>query len=144
MEGRQGLEDFRRGLRGCGRIQLSLGEMVQARLYQMETGGLPPWLHYLRASVGDGLVVLVILVAGAGILGGLDWFRRPGAAGYAWMLVSGLVIAIAIEWTSVHILKRWSQTGDASPARPGDWAPSRRSDAGSATRDFRHCCPAYA
>lgn len=64
------------------------------------------------------MLVLLILVAGAGILGGLDWFRRPGAAGYAWMLVSGLVIAIAVEWTSVHILKRWSYK-PAMPLLPG-------------------------
>lgn len=83
-------------------------ELLQAPLYRMDTGSLPPWLHCLRASLGDGPLVLLILVAGAPILGGLDWFRHPGKKGYAWMLISGLCIAIAVEWFAVHVLQRWS------------------------------------
>lgn len=93
-------------------------EMLQAPLYRMDTGRRPAWLHCFRASLGDGLLVLLILVAGAGILGGLDWFRRPGGRGYAWMLISGLCIAVAIEWTAVHMLERWSYR-PAMPVLPG-------------------------
>jgi hypothetical protein len=93
-------------------------EMLQARLYQMKAGGVPAWLHCLRASLGDALLVLLILVLGAWILGRVDWFRRPGWRGYTWMLLSGAILAVAVEWTSVHALKRWSYK-PAMPLLPG-------------------------
>jgi hypothetical protein len=93
-------------------------EMLQAPLYRMETGGWPLWLHCLRASLGDGLLVLLIFVLGVWILRRQDWFRRPGGPGYAWMLVSGAIFAAALEWTAVHLLKRWSYE-PAMPMLPG-------------------------
>lgn len=89
-------------------------EMLQASLYRMDTGSLPTWLHCFRASLGDGVLLLVILILGAWILGRLDWFHRPGLPGYAWMLTSGLCMAVAVEWTAVHVLNRWSY----KPAMP--------------------------
>ena len=89
-------------------------EMLQTPLYRVEDGGLPSWIHCLRASVGDGLVVLAALVLGALVFRRLDWFRRPGRGGYIWMLTSSLCIAVALEWASVHVLHRWSY----SPAMP--------------------------
>lgn len=53
-------------------------EMLQASLYRMDAGSLPTWLHCFRASLGDGVLLLVILILGAWILGRLDWFHRPG------------------------------------------------------------------
>jgi Cu/Ag efflux protein CusF len=93
-------------------------EILQARLYRMETGRLPVWLHCFRASLGDGLLVLFILVSGAGIMQGLDWFRRPGLRGYAWMLASGLTLSVIVEWIAVHVLNLWSYT-PAMPLLPG-------------------------
>lgn len=93
-------------------------EMAQSRLFRMDTGGLPQWLHCLRASLADGLIVLLILILGAWILGRLEWFRRPSGRGYAWMLASGAIFAVALEWTMVHILRRWSYE-PAMPLLPG-------------------------
>lgn len=84
----------------------------------MDSGSLPGWLHCLRASLGDGLIVLVILIVGAWVLGRLDWFRRPGSKGYAWMWISGFCVAVAVEWTAVHILERWAYK-PAMPLLPG-------------------------
>lgn len=83
-------------------------EMLQAPLYRMDTGSMPTWLHCFRASLGDGVLLLAILILGAWILGRLDWFHRPGLTGYAWMLTSGLCMAAAVEWMAVHVLNRWS------------------------------------
>lgn len=93
-------------------------EMLQASLYRMETGGWPLWLHSLRASFGDGLLVMLIFVLGAWIFRRRDWFCRPRGPGYAWMLVSGAIFAVALEWTAVHLLKRWSYES-AMPMLPG-------------------------
>ena len=112
-------------------------EMLQAPLYRMDTGRLPAWLHCFRASLGDALIVLLILAGGAWIMGSLDWFRRPRPQGYAWMLFSGLVIAVAMD-SGARPEALVIQTGDASPARPGDRARPCRSDARPASSDFRH------
>ena len=93
-------------------------EMLQAPLYRMDTGRLPAWLHCFRASLFDGLIVFLVLGAGAAVLGGIDWFRRPGWRGYAWMAVSGLLIAVVVEWTAVELLERWSYE-PAMPLLPG-------------------------
>ena len=93
-------------------------EMLQARLYEMKTGRPAAWLQCFQASLGDALLVTVILVLGAWILGTIDWFRRPGWRGYTWILVSGAILAVALEWTSVHVLKRWSYK-PAMPLLPG-------------------------
>ena len=93
-------------------------EVLQAPLYRMETGSWPRWLHCLRASFVDGLLVLLILFLGARVLGRPDWFDRPKGRGYAWMLASGAIFASAVEWTSVHVLKRWSYE-PTMPLLPG-------------------------
>lgn len=93
-------------------------EVLQAPLYRMETGSWSPWLHCLRASFGDGLLVLMILVLGARVLERLDWFDRPQGRGYAWMSASGVVFAAALEWTAMHVRKRWSYE-PTMPLLPG-------------------------
>ena len=75
------------------------------------------WLHCLVASLGDGLIVLLILVIGWCVHRRLDWFFKPGIYGYLVMVVSGLIIAILIEWIAVHVVRRWSYTS-AMPLLP--------------------------
>lgn len=64
------------------------------------------------------MIVLLILILGVWILGRPEWFLRPGGRGYAWMLFSGAIFAVALGWTMVHILKRWSYK-PAMPLLPG-------------------------
>jgi hypothetical protein len=64
--------------------------------------------HCFIASLGDGVLVLLIYAAGCIVLRRADWFSEPGLRGYALMFVSGLTIAIAVEWTAVHVLQRWT------------------------------------
>jgi len=82
-------------------------EMLQSSLYVVDPGATPKWLHCLVASLGDGVLVLLILVLGWIILGRLDWFLRPRGRGYAVMLAFGLLIGIAVELVAVRRLGRW-------------------------------------
>jgi len=80
-------------------------EMLQAPLYRMETGGWPLWLHCLRASFGDGLLVLLILVLGAWILRHQGWFRRPGDyARTATSLVSLVILLVPVTALVIGVL----------------------------------------
>ncbi len=52
--------------------------------------------------------MLVLLIFAIGWLTSRrrNWFVRPGARGYILMFVSGLTIALLVEWIAVHVLQR--------------------------------------
>jgi len=88
-----------------------LWELAQAPLYAgMENYSAAVFWHCFVASLGDGIMVLLIVAAGWTIFQRSDWFERPGVAGYLVMLTAGLVLAILVEWVAVHILGRWQYT----------------------------------
>ncbi|MDH4082191.1 MAG: hypothetical protein OEV99_00395 [Nitrospira sp.] len=60
------------------------------------------------ASVADGLVVLLIFQIGRLVIGQRDWYLQPGARGYAVMLLSGAVVSIAGEWSTIHAAHWWA------------------------------------
>ena len=76
------------------------------------------WWHCLVASLGDGLMVWTIHAAGWSFFRRSDWFVAPQPKGYGVMLMTGLIIAVAVEWLAVHVLQRWVYTADM-PVLPG-------------------------
>ena len=84
--------------------------MAQMSLYASTGSWLQDFAECLRASLGDGGMVLGIYAVGALVLRRLDWFRRPGVAGYAVMLTIGVILATAFELAALHS-GRWAYTG---------------------------------
>ncbi len=85
-----------------------LWELAQAQLYVgLEGYNAAVLWHCFVASLGDGIMVLIIVAAGRITLHQWDWFQRPGVAGYLVMLTAGLVLAVLVEWMAVHQLGRW-------------------------------------
>jgi hypothetical protein len=83
-------------------------ELAHSPLYEgMDDFSIAKW-HCFFASLGDGLLVLLIFGAGWAALRRSDWFVNPGRNGYALMLAAGLVIGVVVEWTAVHVLGRWA------------------------------------
>ena len=95
------------GVFGVGVIVNYIWELAQAPLFAGLTFG-NVWWHCFIASMGDGLILLLILVIGWCVHRRLDWFVKPGVLGYIVMTVSGLLIATLIEWVAVHVAQRWS------------------------------------
>jgi len=88
-----------------------LWELVQAPLYVgLESYSTTVLWHCFVASLGDGLMVLLIVAAGWITLRRWDWFEQPAVVGYVVMVTAGLVMAVLIEWLGVHVLKRWEYT----------------------------------
>ena len=83
-------------------------ELAQAPLFAGGDDFRAMLWHCFVASLGDGVLVLLIFAVGWIAWRRQDWFERPGARGYGLMLVSGLMIAVAIEWIAVHVLQRWA------------------------------------
>jgi hypothetical protein len=93
-------------------------ELAQAPLYVGMESFRAVWWHCFVASLGDGLLILGIFVAGWMALGRQTWFVHPGVWGYGVMLTTGLVISGVIEWVAVHLLGRWMYTAQM-PLVPG-------------------------
>lgn len=88
-----------------------LWELTQAPLYVgLESYDAAIFWHCFIASLGDGLMVLLIVAAGWLMLGQLDWFEHPGVSGYVIILAVGLVLGVLVEWLGVHVLGRWQYT----------------------------------
>jgi hypothetical protein len=94
-------------------------ELAQAPLYMgMEDYNAGVFWHCFVASLGDGIMVLLILAAGWITLRQPDWFVRPGISGYVVMIAAGLLLAILVEWVAVHELERWAYA-ERMPSLPG-------------------------
>ncbi len=96
-----------------------LWELAQAPLYVgLEDYNAGVLWHCFVASLGDGIMVLLIVAAGWFTLRQSDWFLRPGVRGYLVIITAGLVLAVLVEWVAVHVLNRWEYT-ENMPKLPG-------------------------
>lgn len=93
-------------------------ELAQSPLFTAASHPGNLWLHCFVASLGDGVIVLVLFAVGWTASGRRDWFMRPGRADYAMLATAGAVLALSIEWSALHLLQRWTYT-DAMPRIPG-------------------------
>jgi hypothetical protein len=92
-----------------------LWELAQASLYVgLEDYNAGVLWHCFVASLGDGIMVLLIVAAGWFTLRQSDWFLGPGVRGYLVIITAGLVVAALVEWVAVHILKRWEYAENMS------------------------------
>ncbi len=89
-------------------------ERAQSRLYVLPGGAEVEWWMCATASVADGLLVLLIFWIGKLVIGDRDWYLRPGARGYAVLLLSGAVIGAVVEWSTIYAAHWW----DYSPQMP--------------------------
>lgn len=84
-------------------------EMTQSVLFAPMGGWMQGTWQCFVASLGDGVIVLVIAAIGWLWFQRTDWALRPGFAGYALMATVGVAIAVLIER---HALAtgRWAYT----------------------------------
>lgn len=84
-------------------------EMAQMSLYASIGSWIQNSAQCLRASLGDGAIVLAIYAVGAVVFRRFDWFRRPGVPGYVVMLTMGGILAAAFELAALRS-GRWAYT----------------------------------
>lgn len=96
-----------------------LWELAQAPLYvAIEHYTAAVFWHCFVASLGDGIMVMIICAVGWVTFHRWDWFHSPGITGYLLMLTAGLILAILVEWVAVYSLERWKYT-EIMPTLPG-------------------------
>lgn len=86
-------------------------EFAQSPLYVGMDSPSAVWGHCFLASLGDGLLVLLIFGVGWVALGRPFWFERPGIRGYLLMLAAGFVISLSVELFVSRIAGVWTYTG---------------------------------
>jgi len=88
-----------------------LWELAQAPLYVgLERYNAAVFWHCFLASLGDGIMVLIITAAGRITLDRWDWFNRPRLSAYLVMLTMGLVLAVLVESVALQLMGRWQYT----------------------------------
>jgi hypothetical protein len=94
-------------------------ELAQAPFYiGLEEYNARVFWHCFVASLGDGIMVLLIVAAGWIRLRQPDWFVHPGVPGYLVMMTAGLLLAVLVEWVAVHRPGRWAYA-ERMPTIPG-------------------------
>ena len=91
-------------------------ELAQSELYAGADQWPARWWHCFVASLGDGILVLVIYAVGAIIARRVDWFEA-GYRQYHWVLAGAVILAMIVEWIGVNS-GRWSYTA-RMPLIPG-------------------------
>lgn len=100
-------------------VALNYGwELAQSGLFTGESNAGNIWLHCFVASLGDGIMVMLLFSIGWLAAGRRNWFVHPGLKGYAILAVAGVFMAVAVEWVAVQMLERWSYT-PSMPLVPG-------------------------
>lgn len=93
-------------------------ELAQLPLYLVMNDFRAALWHCFVAALGDGVLVLVLFLAGAMVFRRANWFVRPGLRAYGVMLVGGLAIGVLVEWLGLHVLRRWTYA-PGMPLIPG-------------------------
>jgi hypothetical protein len=92
-------------------------ELAQTPFYAgMENLRAVLW-HCFTASLGDGILVLLVFGAAAAAQHSLYWFKRPTRAAVIVMGATGIVLALSVEWWALRT-GRW-QYSDRMPLIPG-------------------------
>jgi len=76
-------------------------ELAQMPLYAGAGYDRRAFFYCFLASLGDGLLALLIFAAGWIVFRRREWFVQQGARGYLLMLAAGLIIAVGIERVAV-------------------------------------------
>jgi len=92
-------------------------ELAQTPLYTGVDFPGAAW-HCFVASLGDGLLVLLIYAAVAVGVRSRDWYMHPAAASYIATAAAGLAVGVAVEWWGLHVARRW-QYSELMPIIPG-------------------------
>ncbi|ODS53439.1 MAG: hypothetical protein ABS36_12385 [Acidobacteria bacterium SCN 69-37] len=79
-------------------VALNFGwEMAQARLYEPMGTAWEATRRCFVASLGDGLMILLVVAGGAMLFRTGRWFVEPAPARFAFAAVAGLIVAVAVE-----------------------------------------------
>lgn len=88
-------------------------EMAQAPFFTgMPAGWVKATLMCAQATLGDGVLVAAVAIAGTLLYRDRRWFVPPSLPRYVVAVVVGVALQIAVEWVMVYRLGRWGYASD--------------------------------
>lgn len=102
-----------------------LWELCQRPLYVGMAEAPNSFWHCFVASLGDGVLTLLIYGVTWLAFGRGDGFASVAAARLGFILLTGFIVGLAVEWIGLRILHRWAYT-TAMPLIDGlglGWVP---------------------
>ena len=93
-----------------------LWEIGQSPLYLPASRLRDMWWHCFVASLGDGVIIGLIYVAGVFLFRERDWYVRMSASRWRALLTAGLTVGVLVEWVGLR-MHRWAYA-DAMPLLP--------------------------
>lgn len=100
-------------------------ELCQRPLYVGMADTPGSFFHCFVASLGDGVLTLLIYGVTWLVFGRGDALGSVGAFRWAFILLTGFVVGLAVEWIGLRVLHRWAYT-TAMPLIDGlglGWVP---------------------
>jgi hypothetical protein len=91
-------------------------ELAQAPLYEM-SAVRRPFVHCFVASLGDGVMFLVLLAVVSAVRRSMTWVQAPRRSDYGFIVLSAFLIALVVEWAGLAV-GRW-RYGHLMPLVPG-------------------------
>jgi len=83
-------------------------EMAQAPFFTgMPAGWVKATLMCAQATLGDGVLVAAVAIAGALLYRDRRWFVPPAPLRYVVAVVAGVALQVGVEWVMVYRLDRW-------------------------------------
>lgn len=88
-------------------------EMAQAPFFTgMPAGWVKATLMCAQTTLGDGVLVAAVAIAGTLLYRDRRWFVPPAPLRYVVAVVVGVALQIAVEWVMVYRLDRWGYASD--------------------------------
>ena len=87
-----------------------LWELCQRPLYVGMADTPESFFHSFVASLGDGLLTLLIYGVTWGVFRRGDALGHVGADRWGVILLTGFVVGLAVEWIGLRVLHRWAYT----------------------------------
>lgn len=82
-------------------------ELAQAPLYESMGNAWESARRCFVASLGDGVMILLVAAAGAALFQTAPWFAKPRLSTYTFAVCAGLAIAVGVEQWGVATA-RWA------------------------------------
>ena len=87
-----------------------LWELCQRPLYVGMADAPESFWHCFVASLGDGMLTLLIYGVAWLAFRRSEGFARVGAARLGFILFMGFIVGLAVEWIGLRVLHRWAYT----------------------------------
>jgi hypothetical protein len=87
-------------------------EIAQSFFYKGMQDLIKSLWHCFIASLGDGVLVVIIFTFGSFLFRSSEWFHGLGLIENGFTIITGFLIAVIVEFLALHGTHAWTYTED--------------------------------